>query len=310
MLAVGVFCLVGALGLLLYLVLQPTMVRVAPGRRMPMGPTDQSALGTLGERLSGAIDGSLHRGAWSPVRASELELAGIGSSVGTFLVTVLASALAGIVMVTTLTGSALLGVIVAVLVPVGVKVFLSRRVARRRADFEGQLDATVQLLASALRAGHSLPSAMLTTASESPAPTGEEFGRLVNESRIGRDLVDAMHTTADRMDSEDFHWIAEAVAVQRETGGNLNEVLDRVGETIRDRNALRREIVTLSAEGRMSGHILMALPLIVAGGQMLLTPESARLLYTTTTGQIALAVCAVLYGVAALWMRVIARVKI
>ena len=231
-------------------------------------------------------------------------MAGITTSIGTFLVTVAAGAFAALVLCTALVGSVLAGLVGAVGVMVVAKVVLGNRAAKRRAAFGDQLEPTIHLLASALRAGHSLPSALNTTARDSESPTSEEFGRIVNETRIGRDLVDAMHTTGDRMENEDFHWIAEAVSVQRETGGNLNEVLDRVGVTIRERTALQREVRTLSAV------VLMVLPFLVAVGQMVINPENAELLYTTSGGRIALIFSLVLYAVGGLWMKAISSVKI
>ncbi|MGJ9421284.1 type II secretion system F family protein [Aeromicrobium sp. CF3.5] len=300
--------MLSAFGVALYLVLQPSLVRVAPSRRGRTG--SETGLSTFADRLAGAVDSALHKGSWSPVSAVSLELAGISTTVGTFLVTVGAGALATVLLVTVVSGSWLFGLAAAALVFLGAKVVLSNRTAKRRSAFAAQLDSTLHLLASALRAGHSLARALDTTARESLSPTAGEVGRLINENRIGRDLVDSMHTTADRMANEDFHWVADAVAMQRETGGNLNEVLERVGNTIRERNALLREVHTLSAEGRGGAKVLMALPILVGGGQGLINPAGLGQLFGTTTGHIALAVSGVLYLAGVLWMRAITAVKL
>ena len=92
-------------------------------------------------------------------------------------------------------------------------------------------------MAGSLRAGHSLLRAVDSVASEADAPTSEEFSRIVNETRVGRDLSDALDEVAERMGSDDFTWVAQAIAIHREVGGNLAEVLDAVGHTIRERNA-------------------------------------------------------------------------
>lgn len=308
MLGLGLVALLGAFGVALVVVLQPTMVRVAPSRRGQVG--EESGLSMLGDRLSGVVDRALRNGSWSPVSALSLEMAGISTTVGTFLVTAGAATLAAVLFTAALTGSLLLAVLAGAFVPVVAKVVLSSRATKRRAAFAEQLDATLHLLASALRAGHSLPRALDTTARESLSPTAEEVGRLINENRIGRDLVVAMHTTADRMENDDFHWVAEAIEMQRETGGNLNEVLERVGDTIRERNALLREVHTLSAEGRGAAKVLMILPVIVGASQFLINPASLGMLTGTTTGHIALAASAVLYLAGMLWMRAITAVKL
>ena len=83
---------------------------------------------------------------------------------------------------------------------------------------------------------------------------------MVNETRVGRDLGEALDEIAERMGSDDFTWVAQAIAIHREVGGNLAEVLDAVGHTIRERNAIRRQVKALSAEGKLSAIVLMALP--------------------------------------------------
>jgi tight adherence protein B len=308
MLGLGIISLLAGFSVVLYLVMEPALTRV-PASRRGYG-SQESGLSQVGNRLSGAVDNALRSGAWSPVSAVALELAGISTTAGTFLVTVTAATLAASILTATLTGSVMLGVLAAVFVPVLAKVVLANRTTKRRAAFAEQLGSTLHVLASALRAGHSLPRALDTTARESLSPTAEEIGRLINENRIGRDLVDAMHTSADRMQNDDFHWVAEAIAMQRETGGNLNEVLERVGDTIRERNALMREVHTLSAEGRGSAKILMVLPVLVVVSQALINPASLAVLLHTSTGHIALGVSAVLYLVGILWMRAVTNVTI
>jgi len=309
MLALAVLCALGAVGALAYVVLAGDLVRVEPHRRGG-DESEESTLSSIGQQLADLVDGTLRRGAWSPITALELEMAGITSTVGTVLVTITASSVAAIVLATAVSGSLVVGLLAAVAVPLIAKMILSNRATKRRAAFEEQLDGTLQLLASALRAGHSLQRAFDTTSRDSLSPTAEEFGRILNENRIGRDLVESMHTTADRMQSEDFHWVAEGVSVQRETGGNLNEVLDRVGNTIRERSALKREVRTLSAEGRASAVVLMVLPVVIGIGQFVINPRTAAPLYTTSTGHIALAISVLLYAVGGLWMRAITNVKI
>ena len=131
---------------------------------------------------------------------------------------------------------------------------------RRRNLFATQLDNTLLVLASSLRAGHGVQRALSAVAEESESPTNEEFTRVVAETRIGRDLIEALQGVADRLGNEDFEWVVRAVAINRELGGNLSEVLDNVANTIRERNQLRRQVKALSAEGRLSAMVLYILP--------------------------------------------------
>ena len=91
----------------------------------------------------------------------------------------------------------------------------------------------------------------------------EELARVVNETRLGRNLADSLAVMAQRMQSDDFEWVAQAIAINQETGGNLAEVLDQVGKTIRERNEIRRQVKALSAEGRLSAIVLVALPIVI-----------------------------------------------
>ncbi|WP_258933492.1 type II secretion system F family protein [Nesterenkonia pannonica] len=134
------------------------------------------------------------------------------------------------------------------MVPLGARITLSIRITKRQKQFAEQLDDSLQLMASNLRAGHSLPQALSSVAKEADSPTAEEFARIVNETRVGRDLGLALDVTAERMASEDFSWVTQAIAINREVGGNLAEVLDGVADTIRQRNEIRGQVATLSAE--------------------------------------------------------------
>ena len=190
-----------------------------------------------------------------------------------------------------------------------VVVTLRVRTTRRRTAFADQLDDTLRLMASSLRAGHSVQRALESVAHEAEAPTSEEFSRVLNEVRVGRDLVVALDEVAERTRSTDFSWVAQAVAVHREVGGNLAEVLDRVGVTIRDRTQLRRQAQALSAEGRISGVVLLALPAVLLVVLQVVAPEYVGRLTGTDTGVTMLAVAAVLMAAGALWMRRVVRVE-
>ena len=196
----------------------------------------------------------------------------------------------------------------AALVLLGARAVIARRVAKRRYAFAEQLDDTLQLMASGLRAGHSLPAALDAVASEAESPTAEEFARLLNKNRIGYDLAQAIEECAARMDCDDLAWTAQAVAIHREVGGNLGEVLDHVGETIRERNQIRRQVRTLSAEGRISANVLMALPLGIAAVLAVVSPDYVKVFVTTPIGMVLIGVSLVLFTIGVLWLRRITKI--
>ena len=144
--------------------------------------------------------------------------------------------------------------------------------SRRQRAFADQLEDSLQLMSSGLRAGHSLLQALDGVSQEMPQPASEEFARIINETRVGRDLAQALDETAARTDSKDFAWVAHAIAINRQVGGNLAEVLDTVGGTIRERGQIRRQVKALSAEGKLSAIVLMALPFGVTGFLTLTNP--------------------------------------
>lgn len=187
--------------------------------------------------------------------------------------------------------------------PFGARLVLRFLATRRRAKFAEQLDETLQLLAGGLRAGHSLLRAIDAVAGESEAPTSEEFSRIINETRLGRDLGEALDDAALRMRSEDFSWVAQAIAIHREVGGNLADVLDQVGHTIRERNQIRGQVRALSAEGKISALVLMVLPFALGGVLLVISPGYMDPLVENPLGLVMIAVSVVLLILGGLWLR-------
>jgi tight adherence protein B len=134
---------------------------------------------------------------------------------------------------------------------------------KRSNAFQQQLETTLQVMSNSLKAGYGISQAIDTVAQESESPTGEEFRRIVRETRLGMDQIEALQSCADRVNCEDLRWITDAIAVNREVGGNLTELFAGVSETLRARSRLARQVSALSAEGRISARILIALPFVV-----------------------------------------------
>jgi tight adherence protein B len=280
-------------------VLQPRRVAGAPG---------------LAARTLGATDRALQDSGWYARFGERLELAGIERRPAS-VVTLVALLTAGAVIVGTAMGivrgfpwGLAFPVVFAALVILGARAAIAHRVAKRRYAFAAQLDDTLQLMASGLRAGHSLPAALDAVAAEAESPTAEEFARLMNKNRIGYDLAQAIEECANRMDSDDLAWTAQAVAIHREVGGNLGEVLDHVGDTIRERNQIRRQIRTLSAEGRISANVLIGLPVAIAAVLAVVSPDYVGLFVSTPIGIALIGISLVLFTVGVLWLRRITRI--
>lgn len=294
-LALGTAVLIGA-----YLVLGPRPVRLPMERRRPGTPRVRGLEGVT----TAAVDlvARLLRRRGGVGLAEALDRAGLRTRPQEFaFLVVVGSLVTGALGL--LLGGPLLGIVLAALAPLGARGWLRMRACRRRKAFAEQLDDTLQLLASNLRAGHSLLQALAAVSREAEAPTAEELTRVINQTRVGRDLAEALDATAARMGSEDFAWVTQAIAIQREVGGNLAEVLDGVSHTIRQRGEIRRHVAALSAEGRLSGVILMLLPVGVGGFLLMTNPGYLAPLTGSVAGYAMLAVGAVLLVVGGIWLR-------
>lgn len=304
----------GALLAVVFFVIAPPAPRVPLERRLQPGAEYVPLVTRATDRTVAAVDVAF-RGGRALFSHAELELAGVRMETSAFLLVTFAgsvvAALLGVVVGLGLgaVGSVVLAVAFAILGPVVAKVILRVRTGLRRARFADQLDDTLQLIAGNLRAGYGLVQAIDGLARDADPPTSEEFSRVVNETRIGRDLGDALSGTAERMRSDDFMWAAQAIAVNRETGGNLAEVLQHVAGTIRERNQIRRQVKALSAEGRLSAMVLIALPILVFIAVLIIQPGYLSTFFNSLIGIGALILAVILMVVGTIWMVLTVRVK-
>ncbi|MGY1712398.1 type II secretion system F family protein [Geodermatophilus sp. SYSU D00758] len=292
----------GALYLSAVAVLPQAPPRVPLSRVDPTAAPPTSALAGAGAIAQGAVGRLLERRGRTASGAAALERAGIRLALPEFVLLVgLATVVTGLLGL--VLAGVLGGLLAVVVVPFGAKLLLGFRAGRRQAKFADQLDDSLQLMASSLRAGHSILRAVDSVATEAEAPTSEEFARIINETRVGRDLGDALDEVAARMGSEDFTWVAQAIAIQREVGGNLAEVLDQVGHTIRERNAIRRQVKALAAEGKLSAIVLMALPVGVTAFLSMTNPAYLAKFTQSTTGYVMIGIAVLMMVAGGFWMK-------
>ncbi len=167
-------------------------------------------------------------------------------------------------------------------------VWIKRRQRKRLEAFQSQLPDAIDMLVSAMKAGYSFQAAMNFIGEEMPAPLGLEFARFYDEQRLGIDVRTALVSLQARVDSMDLKMFVTAVLVQRESGGNLGEVLANISDIMRERFALEGELETLTAESRLSARILALLPLLVFVGMFALNPGFMRPMLQQPAGQIML----------------------
>ncbi len=235
-----------------------------------------------------------------------LEQAGVRLRTGEFVV--LAGSVAmTLLVVATLAFSILVGLALGLATALGFRYSLSWRASRRRRAFADQLGDVLQLISGSIKAGYGLLQALEAAASESLPPTSEELQRLLIETQLGRNLPEALRAMAERVDSEDFRWVVEAIEIQREVGGDLAEILETVAATIRDRAGIRRRIHALSAEGRLSAYILTGLPFVVGAAISFTNPGYMSELTGSVAGRFMIGGGIGLMIVGAAWMRRIVR---
>ena len=303
---IGVLALTLALLVGTYLVLSPAPGNIPRDRRRPGVSAGPGALSRVATAATEAIDKILSkRGAPG---AGALEQAGVRMRLQDFVFLVVVAALVAFAAGLVASGP-LFGIFLVILTPIGAVGLLKILAARRRAAFADQLDDSLQLMASSLRAGHSLLQALASVAREAEEPTSEEFARIINETRVGRDLAPALEETAGRMGSQDFVWVTQAIAINREVGGNLAEVLDGVGQTIRERNQIRRQVKALAAEGKLSAYVLMALPFGIGGFLFISNPSYIGTLTESPLGWGMIAAGVVMLIVGGFWLSKVVSIK-
>ncbi|MEO6713872.1 MAG: type II secretion system F family protein, partial [Mycobacteriales bacterium] len=201
----------------------------------------------------------------------------------------------------------LLGLVAGLVLPL---LFLSFKAGRRQQAFEESMPDSLQLMAGSLQSGYSLPQALDAVMREGTEPMSGELGRALAESRLGVPIEEALEHLATRVGSKDFGWLVMAIRIQREVGGNLAEVMTTVGETIRARSRLKRQVRALSAEGRLSAYILTGLPVFIGLILMLIRPDYLKPLVTEPVGRGMLLVALSLVTAGGLWMRKLINVEV
>jgi tight adherence protein B len=303
----GVILGIAALAISLFLIPRSRNSAIAVTRRRPNAVAQDSVLTRVTNSAVALVDGSVSAGRASGTRLL-LEQAGSRMRPADYVFLVICATFTGAV-VGFILGGLLMAVLLGVLVPVGARMVLSVRTSRRRAQFEAQLGDTLQMLSGSMRAGHSLLRAVDAVAQEAQSPTKDEFSRIIGEVRLGRDLRDALLDAASRLHSEDFLWATQAIEIHREVGGDLAEVLDQVAETIRERTQIKGQVQALSAEGRLSAYVLIALPTGMFAYLSLFNGTYIQPLFTQPVGWIMLVVAIILLGLGSFWLSRVIKIK-
>jgi tight adherence protein B len=188
--------------------------------------------------------------------------------------------------------------------------WLKYKRSQRIKKFEEQFPEALDLLSRAIRAGHAFQTAMGMVADELPAPVGVEFKKAFDQQNFGLPLREALVELSERVPSLDVRFFVTSVTIQRETGGNLSEILDNLARVVRERFKIRRQVRVHTAHGRFTGYVLLALPAALALVLTWLSPEHMKLLFNERLGQAMLVGAMVMQGIGFVWIRQVIKIEV
>ncbi|MDA8066709.1 MAG: type II secretion system F family protein [Thermaerobacter sp.] len=262
------------------------------------------------EAMLAQVDERLEGQAFAQELEQRLRQADLDWRVSEFLALVVAAGVGSFLLLVVLTGNPLFALLFGVGAGAVPFVYVNQRRTGRRGKLELQLPDCLALMSNALRAGYSLLQAMDAVSRELPSPIAQEFGQVVAESGVNIPLEQALESMVQRVKSQDLDLVVTAVLVHRQVGGNLAEVLDRIGDTIRERIKIHGQVRVLTAQGRMSGWIITLLPIGLGIGFWFMDPGYMQTLVSTALGWLLLIVGAVFLIIGALMVRAITQVEV
>jgi Flp pilus assembly protein TadB/uncharacterized protein YegL len=246
-----------------------------------------------------------------PGIADKLDRAGITVSAERWITYWAIFCLLMILGLTLISNSLVIGAIFALIAAFSIQnSFLKSREGALNREFEERLADFLTIIASGLRAGLSFAQAVESAVGEGSGEVERQIRRALAEVQVGLTLDAALMRVAKKMESDDLKWTIAALRIQREVGGNLSKILDTASVTIRNRAELKREIRTLSAEGRLSAYVLVALPLGIFGFLLLSRRDYVKIFWTETIGMIMLAIFAMLVTAGWFWIRSVVTVRV
>jgi len=240
----------------------------------------------------------------------KLDRAGLTVNVSLFVMILAGASIACAAMVGLRTGSLLFAGGAGAACLLGARLYLALKARQRVDKFTELFPDALTMIARSLRAGHSFTTAVQLVGQEVPAPVGELFKTAYDQQQLGLRITDGLSNLNDRIDSLDLRFFTTAVSINAETGGNLSEVLEKLATTIRERLRIRRQVRVYTAQGRMSGYVLGALPIVAFVGFNIVHPDYEAALIKEPMGLYVLAFAAVMQLLGLLVIRNIINIKI
>jgi tight adherence protein B len=278
---------------------------------------ESSSHAPLREEQFGILPGltSLFAGkAWAQDVAQELDQADVNLRVGEYVAARFALALLLFTVGLVGMGASLLGILAGlILALIGYmlpRFFVTRRRRKRLEKLNGQLEETLTLVANSMKAGFGLLQSLELAANQMSHPVSTELRRLLHDINVGATTEQALVDLTERVGSYDLDLVVTAILIQRTVGGNLSEILDTVAHTMRERARIKGDIQTMTGQQRMTGYVLVGLPIAIAGILMLIAPDYMEPMFSSTGGLVMLVIAGVWEVIGILLMRRILAIDI
>jgi len=275
-----------------------------------IGVTDVTLIKQLQEGSLPGVERLLGRTSLGPSLSRLIEQSGTKTTTSAIVVLSLASAFA----VTVIAGIFVHGSLVRpVFAAIGLSLptlWLMRRRSVRLRRFEEQFPEALDLLSRAMRAGHAFQTALGTAAEELAEPVGVELKKVFEQQNFGLPLNDALKELAERIPLVDVKFFITAIAIQRESGGNLAEILDNLAHVVRERFKVQRQVRTHTAHGRFTGFVLLALPAGLAIALSFIAPDQMHLLFTEPLGRMMIGAAIVMQTIGFFWIRQVIKIEV
>jgi tight adherence protein B len=248
-----------------------------------------------------------HAGSWL---GRLIEKAGVKTTPGAVAMISLTLAASGALIAFLFTGLPWAGALAAASGAAMPILWLVHKRSVRLKKFEEQFPEALDLLSRAIRAGHAFQTAMGMVADELPDPVGPEFKKAFDQQNYGLPLREALNELSERVSTLDVRFFVTAVLIQRDTGGNLAEILDNLAHVVRERFKIRRQIRVHTAHGRFTGYVLLALPAALGIALSFINPEHMNLLFRERMGQMMLIGAIVMQTVGFIWIRQVIKIEV
>jgi tight adherence protein B len=271
---------------------------------------DISVIKQLQQGKLAGVERLLARTSAGPRLSKLIEQSGVQTTTGTIVVLTLISGFVVWFMTTVFVHAPFVGPVSALVGLSLPTLWLRRCRSVRIRKFEEQFPEALEMLSRALRAGHAFQTALGTAAEELPEPVGVEVKKVFDQQNFGLPLNDALKELAERIPLVDVKFFVTAVAIQRESGGNLAEILDNLAHVVRERFKVLRQVRTHTAHGRFTGFVLLALPAGLAVALSFIAPDQMELLFTAPLGKTMIGCAIVMQTIGFFWIRQVIKIEV